>query len=249
MFVAQGDTRLPFMLFVMVWMLTAVAHGTRPVVHMVNIQDKTRMDSKHIHGDRKSNSSAPPPPAVVSRAPPHSEPKKHVIAEDELECKVRNISQLELSEWIQEEIQTTDNEQLLKLLKQWVPICSAPEYNGVLPRHGREKSVLPYTMAVEALRYAEDMRRDSTDHARQCGRTSSFLQSVTLGHRGCSLRLLPPLHICQVLDQYSHIVWLGDSLTRHTLQALLMLLSEDLQQGAMPVKGRFWSYKDNCHCK
>lgn len=153
---------------------------------------------------------------------------------------------------IEEAVKSSGNTQLISLLRRAMPSCGQVEDNFVLdfnqiPRH------LNFSVADEAMRYAEEMKQGGASHAydQQCTAITDFLVSVARGERVCSMHLLPPRDICQILDRYSLVFWLGNSLTRHTMNALLMLLTEDLQEGAIPPQDyeatRYPYY--NCHCE
>jgi hypothetical protein len=85
-------------------------------------------------------------------------------------------------------------------------------------------------MAVESLRYANEMKHLSSSQFHQRCETSSneLLESIQQGERVCTLHLYSPQKVCEVLNKYSHIYWFGNSLTRQTLMALHSLLSSNL---------------------
>ena len=64
---------------------------------------------------------------------------------------------------------------------------------------------------------------------------------------GCILRSFSPEQICGIFSQYSDIVIVGDSLTRHTVQGMYMLLSNDAMHGAFPPHTSP-SIHGNCTC-
>lgn len=51
---------------------------------------------------------------------------------------------------------------------------------------------------------------------------------------GCQLDLLDDMQACTILNKYSHVVFWGDSLGRHTVQGLMMMLTRDLVSGSFP---------------
>ena len=65
---------------------------------------------------------------------------------------------------------------------------------------------------------------------------------------GCSLRIFSAEEACSVLSQYSHTLVAGDSLTRHTVQGLYSLLSEDVVYGALPPRTEEVHLYGNCTC-
>ena len=65
---------------------------------------------------------------------------------------------------------------------------------------------------------------------------------------GCSPRWFSSSQQCAILNRYSHIVVIGDSLSRHLTQALFMSLTEDAQYGALPRMSRQAGLWDTCRC-
>ena len=96
-------------------------------------------------------------------------------------------------------------------------------------------------------------------HAR-CENATSLLHSLRTGHRvhsapglgefvpaGCAPEWMPPGEACSALSRFRAVYFVGDSLTRHTYQAMHMLLRGDMRFGALPV-GLESSVYDNCRC-
>ena len=52
--------------------------------------------------------------------------------------------------------------------------------------------------------------------------------------QGCGISFLASENACDILNKYSHVVIDGDSLGRHTAQALMMILTQDLVLGSFP---------------
>lgn len=89
----------------------------------------------------------------------------------------------------------------------------------------------PWSVATEVLRYAREVKDVTSSQFHQHCESSpaALLQSVGRGERICTLRLFTPRQTCTILNKYSQIFWLGNSLTRQTLIGLLNLLSSNLQ--------------------
>ena len=70
-----------------------------------------------------------------------------------------------------------------------------------------------------------------------CWSVSTILQSLssTNSSRKCIIAWLSTPDVCQVLASYSEIIWIGDSLTRHTIMALYMILTENYRTGGYPI--------------
>ena len=64
----------------------------------------------------------------------------------------------------------------------------------------------------------------------------------------CSPLWYTPDEICDVLHSYAYVLFLGDSMFRHVLQALFMLLTQDLQYGGIPRMSRQVGLYDFCRC-
>lgn len=76
---------------------------------------------------------------------------------------------------------------------------------------------------------------------------SSLTQSF--GNRSCTIPWLSPAGVCEVMQMYSNIRWWGDSLTRHTVQGLFMLLSGNFRYGGFPnVPEMDTSIYSRCNC-
>lgn len=69
--------------------------------------------------------------------------------------------------------------------------------------------------------------------------------------RGCDMRWYSTTELCTVLHRFSHVYLVGDSLMRHTLHAINILLRADLVSGARMA----WLPADrnpngtDCHCR
>ena len=90
--------------------------------------------------------------------------------------------------------------------------------------------VVPWSLAVDSLRYEKEIRKYSDgDVRKKCMTTShELLRSIHDGERVCSLHLLDAQSICEILNRYSHIVWFGNSITTQTIIGLLNLLASNL---------------------
>ena len=168
---------------------------------------------------------------------------------DEIEKAVQEMSTEQLTTTLKKLIDPELNPVLHNLTQQYAPHCSSANNNRVL---GRTESYTvrhdtrtpPWTVAVEAIRYANTMQA-LHQKPNVCDNIDTFLESVASGSRLCPLHLLSPIEICKTFNQYSHVYWLGDSLSRHMAMALLSVLVSNLRQGAFPRNvGNF----SNCQC-
>lgn len=88
-----------------------------------------------------------------------------------------------------------------------------------------------------------------------CRNASGLQQSLKLGKRhqkhfvphGCRVQWYTPQEACEVISQYSDVVFAGDSLVRHTVQGLWMALSGDWAGGGLPHDSPKELY-DQCVC-
>ena len=64
----------------------------------------------------------------------------------------------------------------------------------------------------------------------------------------CAPRWLSADEVCAVLHKFSYVLFLGDSILRHISQGLFMLMTEDLQYGAIPRMSRQPGLFDTCRC-
>lgn len=178
------------------------------------------------------------------------------LPSDKIELYVKNLPVAKLNDALDKVIDKTTNPVLHQLAMTWGPICHVDGHNTVQARTERNQlphktRVPPWTIAVESVRFAKFLSEIKEPASRKiCNKVSSFLKSVAFGDRMCAFNLWSPRTICEVLNKYSHVVWVGDSLTRHTTMALLSLVVSDLQFGAVP-KGYAGNEKfpfDMCQC-
>lgn len=88
-----------------------------------------------------------------------------------------------------------------------------------------------------------------------CRNISALQQSLKLGKRhhphfvphGCRAQWYTPQEACEIVSGYSDVVFAGDSLVRHTVQALWMALSGDWAGGGLPHDSSKELY-DQCVC-
>jgi len=67
--------------------------------------------------------------------------------------------------------------------------------------------------------------------------------------RGCDIPTLSPARICNILNQFSHIIFGGDSLSRHLRSGFLMALSNDLVRGGIVSRNRDGKIAEySCRC-
>ena len=110
--------------------------------------------------------------------------------------------------------------------------------------HGRECASLEETL----LAISSGTRRwINASRALDAGEIREAVQSYFVPH-GCDLRHLHPAELCSILNQFRHIYFIGDSLTRHLTQGLLIALRRDLILGGIQsssIIGR----KNPYHCR
>ena len=75
----------------------------------------------------------------------------------------------------------------------------------------------------------------------------SNTMSLLIQDHPCTISWYQPSQICQILHQYSLVVFYGDSLTRHTMQTVMMILKGDLRYGGYPLYQIRRVYND-CGC-
>ncbi|KAI0385198.1 hypothetical protein F5Y04DRAFT_269107 [Hypomontagnella monticulosa] len=91
-----------------------------------------------------------------------------------------------------------------------------------------------------------------------CKDKSSMLRAMSSGGRagrdapyaprGCDMQWFTTLEICQILGRYSQVILVGDSMLRHVIGALNILIREDLGYGGVTD----WNFNENekrqCFC-
>ena len=66
---------------------------------------------------------------------------------------------------------------------------------------------------------------------------------------GCDIHLFSPPEACSILSKFSHVTFIGDSLTRHHYQGTLMILRGDLRNGAAALlTSDAEGYYEKCQC-
>lgn len=66
--------------------------------------------------------------------------------------------------------------------------------------------------------------------------------------RGCRVRFYSPEEACEVASRYSHIVFMGDSLTRHMTGGLFLALTGDYVYGGLPPYSPNPDLYTHCRC-
>ena len=72
-------------------------------------------------------------------------------------------------------------------------------------------------------------------HAVKMGWRKNGAKGSAFHPRGCSIPYFSAARACSALSLFSSVVLIGDSMIRHVLQALTLLLTEDMEFGAMPL--------------
>ena len=139
--------------------------------------------------------------------------------------------------------------------RKWKPICAAPYYNQVLPRHDginedKTSKYREWSLSdpdVHTLASVQSTLR----YKRQCHTTGEMKRSVSLpiGKQDCTLQWYSEISMCEVAQRYAVIVWSGDSLTRHMTMGLMMLWTGDYRYGGFARKPDVKnSVYDHCSC-
>jgi len=157
----------------------------------------------------------------------------------------------------------------LSLYNRWYPTCSDPVTNSMMARGGA------IDVDAEASRdWSINLR--SFDHSQPACRTmESLLESSRRGERfllnpqiplnatgselspsptsfrpyQCSPRFPTSDEMCDEIHKFAHLTIVGDSLSRHMVQALHTLLKQDLRFGAFPyLSDNSGGLYDRCQC-
>lgn len=168
---------------------------------------------------------------------------------DAVETMVFNASAVDIGEMLGVAIDRKLNPTLHHLTQLWGSICNGPD-NFIVSasKNNSGRSTPPWTVAVEVLRYADSMKASNFQISSMCGHLDTFSKSVENGSRLCSFRLLSPNAMCRILNRYSIVYWVGDSLTRHTLMAMLSVIVLDLRTGAVPKNSKYEFHYEQCQC-
>lgn len=62
----------------------------------------------------------------------------------------------------------------------------------------------------------------------------------------CTIRTLSPESMCSIIERFSHVLLLGDSLIRHVYEGMLIGLTNNVVDYLVPINNR--SYNDLCKC-
>jgi hypothetical protein len=177
---------------------------------------------------------------------------------DDVERSINQLSNINKSyakyiELLEYSINKENYPYLHTLVTKWGQVCSYDKHNIILARADRlgysNDRLAPWTMAVEVARFSSELKNvTSTTLRNTCGKVHSFLASIGRGERICALDLPTPPDMCSALFKYQRIYMWGDSLTRHMLMGMNMLMSGDLQRGAVqPEFGVNYPF-EKCQC-
>jgi hypothetical protein len=150
-------------------------------------------------------------------------------------------------------------ESLLELYNNNTEICSNPKNNIVLQRRDsyfldlNEKRV--WSMhAKDVFDFANiDLETKAPNRKARpsCNSAQEVIDSVAypIAQEPCQIAWYSRQQVCDILHQYSLVWWSGDSLTRQQTQGLLMLLTNDLRFGGIPLKEQLsQSSYEQCGC-
>jgi hypothetical protein len=117
------------------------------------------------------------------------------------------------------------------------------------------KDIDRYIFQKNILDNNSNYNRINNEIISSCNSIDNLLNNVRLGKRECSLSLLSSNEILNILSSFSQVIWIGDSLTRHMHQGTMLLLTEDLVCGAIPILTSNYKYSsgemsmcETCHC-
>lgn len=146
---------------------------------------------------------------------------------------------------------------ILLSIKRYEHSCGNPKINLVQPRRDgygfdlfaeknwslksdqfsqflgfQNTSAVTYTPFIESRR----LYRSLQSHKPICTKVQNIVESSSFDYsdRPCTISWLSSVGICQVLQKYSHVMWLGDSLTRHMTSAFHVILTQNLRYGGIP---------------
>lgn len=122
----------------------------------------------------------------------------------------------------------------LELRKNWSTVC---ETNNRCPRlhDGSDylTHVVPWTLTSDTINHFA-----GGNGSPRCKSVQELLSTIQhpVADYTCQLPWMSNEEICSLLNQYSKILWYGDSLMRHMSQTFHMLLKQDLQHGGYPAR-------------
>jgi hypothetical protein len=147
----------------------------------------------------------------------------------------------------------------IDLYRKYVGICSIKEENMVMPRHDRVNLNLDQyrNWSLEAglvhqyvgVDFASNNPANASSKPEFCSNASdiSYATSLPVSEYSCRMSWYSSTEICEIIHRYSLVYWLGDSLTRHMMQAFMILIKEDLRYGGIPY-GQQAEVYDKCGC-
>lgn len=149
-------------------------------------------------------------------------------------------------------------ESFLEIYRNNSALCSNPKQNIVLQRRDSyfldldEKRV--WSMHAKDIfdftNIDADTKLPKTISRPSCNSAQEVIDSVSypIAQEPCQLAWYSSQQACDILHQYSLVWWSGDSLTRQQTQALLMLLTNDMRFGGIPLKEEPLSQYEKCGC-
>ena len=117
------------------------------------------------------------------------------------------------------------------------PPCRQPQQLLSAVANGQRRPLPGYELPPPPAVQPGEVKRADVEWAR-----SYFVPA------GCSLRWLAGEDVCSLLNGFSHVQLIGDSHLRHILQAVFLLLTEELQFGALPRLSLQPGLYDSCRC-
>lgn len=151
--------------------------------------------------------------------------------------------------------QTLGSPHIHDFLLRWAPVCA--QHNRVLGRRiwGRKELNWDFLRPdwVQEWTVSADVKgpqREHLLHSSYCeNRTlDDTLDAVKSGRYHCALNIFSENEMCSIFSRYEKVVFMGDSLTRHMTQALLILFSRDARWGGIPRREGPLEMYSNCQC-
>lgn len=146
--------------------------------------------------------------------------------------------------------------------RRFAPLCSR-DLNRILPRYddiGTDQLVnRPWSLHANTYNHTLPLCTNTNDllaSLRRGVRVStssnssfgSFTGTSVFAPHGCSYHWFSADEACSALSRFSRVYYVGDSLVRHTAQALIGILSGDWRFGALPRLSGAQGLTANCNC-
>lgn len=134
---------------------------------------------------------------------------------------------------------------LKEKVDQWLNLCK---------NEGSSRNeIMEWTVLSKSLHYFAGLQSNLNYNETKpvCASTEDTILSIGMFAKdyGCQIPWLNSVDICRVQQKFSHIIWSGDSLTRHMTGGLYMLQSGNYYQGVHPpAASALFENFDVCIC-